>query len=58
MVFSSLEFIFVFLASVLLVYYAVPFRAKNLVLLLFSLAFYGWGEPAYMLLMVATILVD
>lgn len=58
MVFSSLEFIFVFLASVLLVYYAVPFRAKNLVLLLFSLAFYGWGEPAYILLMVATILVD
>lgn len=58
MVFSSLEFIFVFLASVLVTYYLVPFKARNFVLLLFSLAFYGWGEPAYVFLMIATITVD
>ena len=51
MVFSSLEFIFVFLASVLAVYYLVPPKARNIVLLLFSLVFYGWGEPVYVLLL-------
>lgn len=58
MVFSSLEFIFVFLASVLAVYYLVPPKASNIVLLLFSLVFYGWGEPVYIFLMIATITVD
>ena len=58
MVFSSLEFIFVFLASVLAVYYLVPPKARNIVLLLFSLVFYGWGEPVYVFLMIATINVD
>ena len=58
MVFSSLEFIFVFLASVLAVYYLVPPKARNIVLLLFSLVFYGWGEPVYVFLMIATRTVD
>ena len=58
MVFSSLEFIFVFLASVLAVYYLVPPKARNIVLLLFSLVFYGWGETVYVFLMIATITVD
>lgn len=58
MVFSSLEFIFVFLASVLAVYYLVPPKARNIVLLLFSFVFYGWGEPVYVFLMIATITVD
>ena len=58
MVFSSLEFIFVFLASVLAVYYLVPPKARNIVILLFSLVFYGWGEPVYVFLMIATITVD
>ena len=58
MVFSSLEFIFVFLASVLAVYYLVPPKARNIVLLLFSLVFYGWCEPVYVFLMIATITVD
>ena len=57
MVFSSLEFIFVFLASVL-VYFLAPRRLKNTVLLLASLVFYGWGEPVYVFLMIATITVD
>ena len=58
MVFSSLEFIFVFLAAVLAIYYLVPFRLKNIVLLVFSLIFYGWGEPRYVFLMAGTIIVD
>lgn len=55
MVFSSIPFLFFFLPAVLLVYYAVPRPAKNAVLLFFSLIFYAWGEPVYVLLMIASI---
>ena len=58
MLFSSLEFLYIFLPLTLLVYYVVPPRARNPVLLLVSLIFYGWGEPVYVFLMVLTILVD
>ena len=51
MIFSSVFFIFVFLPVTLIVYYLVPWRIKNLVLLLFSLIFYAWGEPVYVFLM-------
>lgn len=44
MVFSSLLFLFRFLPAVLCVYYLTPRPMKNLVLLLFSLVFYGWGN--------------
>ena len=56
MLFSGIPFLFYFLPVVLLVYFAVPFRLKNAVLLLFSLVFYAWGEPRYVLLMIASIL--
>lgn len=58
MVFSSLLFLFRFLPAVLLVYYMVPHRWRNFVLLLFSLAFYAWGEPVYLVLMLGSILVS
>lgn len=57
MVFSSLLFLFRFLPAVLLVYYIVPRALRNFVLLLFSLIFYAWGEPIYILLMLASILI-
>ncbi len=55
MVFSSLIFIFAFLPLTLALYYLVPFRAKNVVLLLCSLVFYAWGEPVYVVLMILNI---
>ena len=55
MLFSSIPFLYYFFPAVLLVYFAVPRPFKNAVLLLASLIFYGWGEPVYLLLMVATI---
>ena len=72
MVFSSLTFLFLFLPAVLLVYYCVPsFQGKdkgysffsshvlrNLVLFLFSLLFYAWGEPVYVVLMLFSILLN
>ena len=54
MVFSSLVFLYAFLPLVLAVYYLCPRRGRNAVLLLFSLLFYGWGEPKFILLMVAS----
>lgn len=55
MLFSSIPFLYYFLPAVLAAYFLVPRQAKNAVLLLASLFFYGWGEPKYVLLMVFTI---
>ena len=57
MLFSSIPFAFYFLPAVLALYFAVPFRFKNAVLLVFSLVFYAWGEPGYLLLMAVSILL-
>ena len=59
MLFSSLTFLFGFLPILLLGYYVVPSRKfKNCILLVFSLLFYAWGEPKYILLMLVTILIS
>ena len=58
MVFSSLEFLLAFLTVTLLVYFVVPLKLRNIVLLVVSLIFYGWGEPVYVFLMIFTITVD
>ena len=55
MVFSSIAFLFYFLPIVLGIYYIVPNKAKNLVLLLASLFFYFYGEPVYGIIMVLSI---
>ena len=56
MLFSSIPFLFYFLPAVLITYFLVPRQYKNLVLLVFSLVFYGWGEPKYLFLMSGSIL--
>ena len=58
MVFSSIIFIFAFLPVTLLLYYAAPEVLKNPVLLLFSLIFYAWGEPVYVVLMIFSIIFN
>lgn len=58
MLFSSNVFLFAFLPTVLAVYYLVPRVLRNPVLFLVSLVFYGWGEPVYLLLMLAVILLN
>ena len=57
MVFSSLLFLFRFLPAVFVLYFIVPFRIRNLILLLVSLVFYAWGEPVYVFLMITSILI-
>ena len=58
MVFSSILFIFFFLPAVLFMYFIVPQRLKNFVLLFFSLIFYTWGEPVYILIMLFSTVFD
>ena len=57
MLFSSIPFLYYFLPIVLIVYFLAPKPLKNPVLLIASLVFYGWGEPKYVFLMVATVLL-
>lgn len=49
---------FLFLPVVLAVYFRVPVKAKNIVLLVASLFFYAWGEPVYVILMILSILLN
>ena len=58
MLFSSLTFLFLYLLLVLAVYFAVPSRWKNVVLLTASMLFYGWGEPVYITIMILSTLID
>ena len=59
MVFSSLIFLCIFMALFFITYYLVPNRkAKNLVILIFSLLFYAWGEPIYVFLMMLSIFTN
>lgn len=60
MVFSSTVFLFLFLPSLLFLYF-LPLKSrtwKNAILLLFSVAFYAWGEPVFVFLMLFSILVN
>ena len=55
MVFSSTVFLFYFLPIVLFIYYIVPKKFKNIVLLIFSIIFYAYGEPKFIFIMIFSI---
>ena len=58
MLFSSTTFIFMFLPILLILYFLIKnIKYKNIILLIFSLIFYSWGEPKYIILMILTVLV-
>ena len=58
MIFSSLTFLFAYLPVTLALYFLSPLRWRNLVLLIVSLFFYGWGEPVYIIIMFLSIIID
>lgn len=58
MVFSSITFIYYFFPTVVLIYYLLPFKYKNIFFLIASLFFYSWGEFRYILLIIASISVN
>ena len=54
MVFSSLLFLTIFLPVTVGLYYILPKKARNCLLLVVSLVFYGWGEPTHVFIMLIT----
>ena len=58
MVFSSLLFLFIYFAAVLVIYYVTPRKFRNLFLFFANLVFYGWGEPVFVLLMLFSTVLD
>lgn len=58
MVFSSLAFLYYFLPIVLLLYFVLPNKARNMLILISGLFFYAWGEPKYIVIMVLSTAID
>ncbi len=58
MLFSSMTFIYIYLPLMSVIYFVVRKELRNLVLLIGSIIFYGWGEPNYLVVMILTILVN
>ena len=58
MLFSSISFLYYFLPTLLLIYFVVPKKFKNPVLLIGSLFFYFYGEPKYVFLLLFSSLAD
>ncbi|MDE6362906.1 MAG: MBOAT family protein [Lachnospiraceae bacterium] len=58
MLFSSITFLYLFLPFTILLYFFVPQKGRNFVLLVMSLLFYAWGEPVYVLLMLVQIVIS
>jgi len=56
MLFSSTTFLYGFLTILIALYYPIKnIKIKNILLLIFSLIFYSWGEPKYIFLMISTV---
>ena len=58
MVFSSFTFLFWFIPIFFIIYYAVPLKIKNIVLFFGSIIFYAWGEPAYLPVLLVSIIFN
>ena len=58
MVFSSMTFIWIFLPVLLIVNFAAKEKYRNFILLIFSLLFYSWGEPKYIVVMLLSIIIN
>lgn len=58
MLFSSITFLLIFLPVTLALYFIVPQKFRNLIMLIASLIFYAWGEPIYIVLMILSIALN
>ncbi len=58
MLFSSMIFLWVFLPILLGLYFIAKDKYRNIILLIFSIIFYSWGEPKYVVLMLLSILIN
>ena len=57
MLFTSISFLYYFLPALIIIYFITPKKYKNIVLLIASLLFYLYGEPKYVFLMIAEIII-
>ena len=57
MLFSSISFLYYFLPALIIIYFITPKKYKNIILLIASLLFYLYGEPKYVFLMIAEIII-
>ena len=58
MVFTSISFIYYFLPLLLICYFVIPKKFRYIILLMFSVLFYFYGEPKYILLMLIEVLIS
>ena len=58
MVFSSVVFLYIFLPIMLLIYFIVPKKVKNLVMIIASFIFFAWGEIRYIPIMLVLAIMD
>ena len=58
MIFSSITFIYYFLPLLLIAYFIVPSKFRNLILLIFSLIFYFLGEPTYIIILLLSCFIN
>ena len=58
MLFSSNIFLFLFLPCIIIFYYLIQKRFRNIFLLFTSLLFYAWGEPKFVLVMIGSIVFN
>lgn len=58
MVFSSLVFLYFFLPIVMILYFVLPQKMRNLLILVSGLFFYAWGEPKYLIIMILSTAID
>ncbi|MBP1544570.1 MAG: MBOAT family protein [Oscillospiraceae bacterium] len=58
MVFSSLTFLFAFMPITFILYYLVPLKAKNVIIMISGIVFYAWGEPLYVFAMLLSTAID
>ena len=57
MLFTSISFLYYFLPALIIIYFITPKKYKNIILLISSLLFYFYGEPKYVFLMIAEIII-
>ena len=57
MLFTSISFLYYFLPTIIILYFITPKKYRNYILLIFSIIFYMYGEPKYVILMLVEILV-
>ena len=58
MVFSSITFVYYFLPIILVIYFIIPSKYKNLILLISSLLFYFYGEPTYIWVLILSCIIN